>query len=90
MIINNIKLQNYRNHINLELDFDPKTNLIIGQNGIGKTNILEAIHLLAVTKSFRAKYDKDLINYESKFASISGKVQRGGHTDQLQIQVFLL
>ena len=46
MFLKSIAFKNFRNHRNLTLFFDKKINLIVGDNGIGKTNILEAIHLL--------------------------------------------
>ena len=44
MIIEKLKLRNFRNYENLEIEFDPKLNIIIGNNAEGKTNIVEAIH----------------------------------------------
>ena len=52
MKIKKIKLINYRNYDNLELNFNDSLNIIIGNNAQGKTNILESIYVLAVTKSF--------------------------------------
>lgn len=87
MILKNIKLSNYRNHSKLELDFDPAVNLISGPNGIGKTNILEAINLLATTKSFRAKYDRDLINHERDFTKVEATVETPDDNENLQLQI---
>ena len=52
MKIINLKLYNFRNYETLNLEFSNKQNIIIGQNGSGKTNIVEAIYVLAITKSF--------------------------------------
>jgi len=71
MQVSKIILKNFRNHKDISLDFDPGTNLIIGTNGIGKTNILEAIHLISTTKSIRAKYDRDIIKHEQSFCTIN-------------------
>ena len=87
MIIKNLHLKQFRNHSGVNLDFDPKINLIVGQNGIGKTNILEAIHLLATTKSFRARYDRDLIPHRSEFAHIEGRIESPEDSDILEIQI---
>ena len=46
-----IELKNFRNYEELKLDFHPNLNIFLGQNAQGKTNILEAIHFLALTRS---------------------------------------
>ncbi|MFZ5424242.1 MAG: DNA replication/repair protein RecF [Patescibacteria group bacterium] len=74
MQIHNLKLKNFRNHENLELSFNGKSQIIIGQNGIGKSNILEAIYLVATTKSLRAEYDRDMINHNNDFAIVEVSV----------------
>lgn len=62
MQIRNLKLINFRNYKKLYLEFNPHLNLVIGQNGMGKTNLVEAIYVLALTKSFRSNNDNILIN----------------------------
>jgi len=63
VLIKSIKLQNYRNYSNLELSFHEKTNIFYGDNGQGKTNILEALYLAGTTKSHRRSKDRDLIQF---------------------------
>ena len=75
MKITSLKLYNFRNYESLSLDFSPKQNIIIGPNGSGKTNIIEAIYVLAITKSFRGSLDKVLINKNAKEMSIEGKIK---------------
>lgn len=70
MKVKGIKLTNFRNHLNKEISFKDSINLIVGPNGIGKTNILEAIHLVSTAKSARTKYDSDLINYGCNFCIV--------------------
>jgi len=70
MLIKKVKLRNYRNYSNKEIEFDPYINIIIGKNGIGKTNILESIILISNTKSFRTNNDRDLIKKDEEFARI--------------------
>ena len=62
----NIKLENYRNFNNLELDFDQNCNVFFGNNGSGKTNILESISLFERGRGFRQDKINNLINFESK------------------------
>ena len=61
MEITNLKLLNFRNFNNLELNFSKSKNIIIGNNGFGKTNIGESIFILALTKSFRTNDDEVLV-----------------------------
>lgn len=61
VIITNLKLVNFRSHKSASFNFGDGTNLIVGGNGTGKTNILEAIELLSTGKSFRARYDYEMI-----------------------------
>lgn len=75
MKIINLKLYNFRNYETLNLEFSNKQNIIIGQNGSGKTNIVEAIYVLAITKSFRGSLDKVLIKKGQSNMSIEGSVK---------------
>ncbi len=74
MKITNLKLKNFRNHTNLDITFSDYKNIIIGNNGIGKTNIVEAIYYLALTKSFRTSNDQILIKDEEDFAVIEANI----------------
>lgn len=68
MLVKNIKLENFRNYETLNLDFSEGINLIYGNNGQGKTNIVEALYMFATLKSHRVLKDKDLIKYNMPFA----------------------
>jgi len=61
MYIENIKLKNFRNYKKMEMNFNENINIIFGDNASGKTNILEAIFLCGLGKSFRTNQDKELI-----------------------------
>lgn len=74
MRLKSLKLENFRNYEKVDLEFSPGVNIIIGDNGVGKTSIIEAIYVLALTKSNRSGYDSDLIRYESNQAKIIGDV----------------
>lgn len=75
MQILNLKLLNFRNYEKLELQFNPYKNIIIGKNGMGKTNIVEAIYVLALTKSFRGSKEDVIIKYNSDLARIEGTIK---------------
>ena len=70
MYINKIKLENFRNYENQEIEFDKNVNIIYGDNAQGKTNILESIFICSLGKSFRTNKEKELINKEKEFAKI--------------------
>ena len=70
MPVKSIKLNNFRNYKAAEFNFDPNLNIIVGKNGIGKTNILESLIFTSNTKSFRTLDDQDLIKKGEEFARL--------------------
>ncbi len=87
MHLSRLSLQNFRSHQNKIIDFDPRINLIIGQNGSGKTNILESIYFLASGKSFRSSSLSQLINWNSPFTSVVGTINS---RDPVELEVQLI
>ena len=80
MKLETLKLTNYRNYRHADIRFDKDINVLVGENAQGKTNLLEAIYVLAMAKSHRTPNDKELIHWNEEYAKIEGKVQnaRGG------------
>lgn len=74
MYLEALQLKNHRNYEALNLQFDNKVNVIIGENAQGKTNLLEAIYLLAFTKSYRTANDRELIKWNEEFAKITASL----------------
>ena len=74
MKIQHLKLLNFRNYEKLELEFSSNYNIIYGNNGVGKTNLIESIYVLALTKSFRGTVDKVLVMNNKDIARIEGSV----------------
>jgi DNA replication and repair protein RecF len=70
MKINNVSLQNFRNHKKRTFDFGQKT-VVVGENGSGKSNMLEAIYALATGKSYRADREEEMITYNQKFSILN-------------------
>lgn len=85
MIIEFISLKNFRNYFGREFDFSSGITLVIGPNASGKTNLLEAICLLATGKSFRAEVEEELINYQAETANLKSKIFDGKETKELEI-----
>lgn len=74
MIVSKLVLRNFRNYDWLETTFEPGINCIVGENGAGKTNIVEAIHFLSLARSFRTQETAELIKETRQFATIEARV----------------
>jgi DNA replication and repair protein RecF len=85
MFIQELQLKNFRNYEQLNLSFDEHVNVIIGENAQGKTNLLEAIYILAFTKSYRTSHDRELIRWDSEFAKISAVLNKKNQTIPLEL-----
>ena len=87
--ISHISLTNFRNYERLELDLQPGMSLFQGGNGEGKSNLLEAMYLLAVARSPRASGDRELVrraNGEGEFyTQVAADVRRRDDSVNLQI-----
>jgi DNA replication and repair protein RecF len=70
MNVERIKLVNFRNYEAFDFCFDEGVHIFTGQNAQGKTNLLEALFLAVLGKSFRAGHDEELINWTSQHAMI--------------------
>ena len=75
MLIKKLELQNFRNYSELDLDFDEQPTILIGSNGAGKSNILEAVYLLSTTKSPRVENESELIKENEASTAIKGGVE---------------
>ncbi len=74
MIVRRIALSSFRNYDFETAEFAAGTNVICGKNAQGKTNLLEAVYMLAMGKSFRTRFDKELISFGSSEADILADV----------------
>jgi DNA replication and repair protein RecF len=81
MRLQELCLRHYRNYPALSAGFSPTLNVFVGPNAQGKTNLLEAIGLLATTKSFRGSRDQDLIGFDAEFTTDTGTVVRERRPD---------
>jgi DNA replication and repair protein RecF len=85
MIIKSLQLQNFRSYKEREFKFPQGTTLVVGPNTSGKTNLLEAIYLLATGKSFRAQTEKEMISYGKELARIKARVGNEEGGEELEI-----
>ena len=85
MIVKSLNLYNFRNYSHFVIDFSQDINILIGNNGQGKTNLIEAIYLLSVGKSFRSHVNKQMIMFDNEFARVEGKVISNSKQRNLEI-----
>ncbi len=83
MYLKKLSLTNFKNYDQTELDFSSKINCFVGNNGVGKTNILDAIHYLSLTKSFFNNIDSISIRHGEEFFIINGTFVRNEEEDQI-------
>jgi DNA replication and repair protein RecF len=83
MYLKRLALTNFKNYELNELEFSPKINCFVGNNGVGKTNILDAIHYLSLTKSFFNNIDSSSIRHGEDYFIIQGTFVRENEEDQI-------
>ncbi|WP_155287556.1 DNA replication/repair protein RecF [Lacticaseibacillus zhaodongensis] len=87
MYLQKLQLRNYRNYEQAFAEFSPQINVLIGSNAQGKTNLLESIYVLALTRSHRSNNDRELIRFGSDFARIDGRVLRSSGGADLRLVI---
>ena len=87
MYIKKIKLINFRNYKEQEIELSKKMNVFYGYNAQGKTNILEAIYLCAIGKSFRTKKEKELINFQANFSEVEIDYEKKDRTGKIKLEI---
>ena len=84
-----LSLTNFRTYGRLELDLPPGVSVLCGNNAQGKSNLLEALYMLATTRSFRTTSERELVSWhagaDERFARISAEIERQGSTSRLDI-----
>jgi DNA replication and repair protein RecF len=84
MLLNRLRLAHFRTYDSLDLRLSPGVTLLCGSNGAGKTNVLEAVLVLATTKSFRTRTDRELISWTApdesvpRYARLEGDAHANG------------
>lgn len=87
MWLETLALRHFRNYSQQDIEFNKGLNVFLGENAQGKTNILEAIYFLALTRSHRTRTDKDLLQFQEKELTISGLLHRTNGKVPLDIQL---
>lgn len=88
-LLSRLILSNFRNFVELDLALPPGVVVLSGANAQGKTSLLEAVYLLAIARSFRAKYEREVVNFAAAREGLQALV--GGHVerDDQRIQVYV-
>ena len=87
MELEQISLRDFRNVKEASVTFAPGTNVLIGENGQGKTNLLEAVYLFACGKSFRAAKNPDLVRHGEDFCDNRITARAGGDPFELRMRL---
>jgi len=85
VILQRITAENFRNLAPATLELHPTANIVLGRNGQGKTNLLEAIYFLATTKSFRTNRIASVFRFDSPSVHVAGELDRDGVTRKLSV-----
>lgn len=83
MYLKKLSLTNFKNYRQADLEFSSRINCLVGNNGVGKTNILDAIHYLSLTKSFFNNIDSLSIRHDEDFFLVQGSFVREGEEDNI-------
>ncbi|AQX07582.1 DNA replication/repair protein RecF [Elizabethkingia ursingii] len=86
MLIQSIRLNNFKNHAFRQFDFSPQINCFVGNNGVGKTNILDALYYLSVGKSFLGNTDQNNILQGEEFFNIEAVVADDEKENIIKVQ----
>ena len=88
MTLEQLTILNYKNIAEAQLQFSPKVNCLIGNNGMGKTNVLDAIYYLSYCKSFTSNNEHSAaINHDANFLMLQGRYSRKGSTEEISLSV---
>ncbi len=75
MLLSRLLLKQFRNYTELDIELHPHLNILTGENGQGKTNILESIYCLSLVKSFRTSKDTEMVQFGRDTSTIAGDYQ---------------
>ena len=87
MFLNHLNCLNYRNIAECDLELSPKLNCFLGDNGMGKTNLLDAIYFLSLTKSHLNPTDSLLVRHGEPFLMIEGMYDNEGKEERIQVTI---
>lgn len=87
MILDSLSILNYKNIADARLELSEKVNCFLGNNGMGKTNILDAIYYLSFCRSSLSRTDAATVRYGEEFMLLQGKYERCGKQEQISCAI---
>lgn len=78
LAVESVQVRSFRNLAAVDVELGPRFNVVAGDNGQGKTNLLEAIYVLATSKSFRSAKMTDVVAFDGELASVRGRMDEDG------------
>lgn len=87
MWITSLEMQNFRNYESQKIDFSENVNVFYGDNAQGKTNIIEAIFMCSIGKSFRTSKEKETIKHNEEFTNIVLKYKNKDRDGNIKVQI---
>lgn len=89
MELTNLTLQNFRSYHDKKIEFAQNPIIFVGPNGSGKTNIIESIRFLCLSRSFRTHLDKHLINWREDYTRVTGQFNKEEVKTNATLEIFL-
>lgn len=87
MQITSIKLRDFRNYADMTLTPHPGVNILFGQNGSGKTNLLEAVHYCALGRSHRTSLDREVVRKDRPMADVGVQIRKNGVRSDVTVRL---
>ena len=87
MIVKSVHLKNYRNYDNQTISFKPGLNVLVGENAVGKTNLIESIYVSSMYSSPKKVNDKDLVSFNKDNAQIKLELQKKYRSHTILIKI---
>lgn len=87
MILRHIEIANFKNIPSASLSFSPNLNAFLGRNGMGKSNLLDAIYYMSFCRSFAGMTDSQLIRHGETFTTVRADYVRRGQSEQLSLGI---
>jgi len=88
MLINQVTLEGFRNYKGVSVEFCDGVNVISGKNAQGKTNLIESVYYLTSGRSFRSVGEKDLISFDSDYATVKANIVSSGREQTLEARLY--
>jgi DNA replication and repair protein RecF len=87
LLLQRLQLTDFRNLAGVDLSPSPHATVVVGRNGQGKTNLLEAVYFLCTLKPLRAGRLVELVRFEALLARVTGTFTLGGATREISVEI---